>query len=475
MSIRNKLLLYLLPIMFICTLFISIILTFNWKKEVVDDYKSKLKSAVITSSAIIDINSINNETFYIKKINDKKLKEIQELLEILDLNIIKLFPSKYNNINNYKFSFINYKKTIPSKHLKAIDIARKEYFIKNSKKAFFTTTYKNKSENIMSGYAPIFDANSNIIALISADVSIQSIDKRLNSGFLIIFISSFGMLIVMTTTIIVIANNISNPVKKLSNAALTIASGQYGNNISVNGPDEIKQLASTLNTMSECLDENINRLRETTSLKNNQYSERESSSILQNYMLKKVIEESKSDAVAISLISIISDERQGLLIDFPMVEEEKTLSVNLVKSKKKGFEEMYNLLTHYKLLKENTSKLDENYDNLRVNLDLNTNIFRYEINNFASPLFWSNTQSKLINSDNDQILLETGDFFFFISIDDDCQLDIDNIRFIITKVFRFFQEDGIDICTRMLKKELLHSLKKNILSDLHVIIFQKLY
>ena len=100
MSIRRRLLLFLLPPMIACCLFISFIFAYNWHGEILDGFKTKLTSAVISCAGLIDKEEIEDENTKLKTTSKMGLL-YQDLSEIKkDLDII------LSGINHFYTQFI---------------------------------------------------------------------------------------------------------------------------------------------------------------------------------------------------------------------------------------------------------------------------------------------------------------------------------------------------------------------------------
>ena len=234
---------------------------------------------------------------------------------------------------------------------------------------------------------PILDAQESVIGVVAADASVKIIDKKLHEGLWMIALSSGMTILIITTILFIIANKIAHPVQKLNNSALAIAGGGYGQQIQVKGPKEIVELSNTLSTMSECLYENINRLKENSLLKEKMYGEYECALFLQNHMLQKVIDECDTDAIGLKAISFFSRNPRGLLLDLPETEDQEQILIHLVEAKDKGFEEMYQLLTNYKLFKENPkTDLGDEFPFLQIFLLKEKHQMAIQSNQFLPPL-----------------------------------------------------------------------------------------
>src|SRR3990167_4492546 len=207
-------------------------------------------------------------------------------------------------------------------------------------------------------------------------------DKSFQNSLIILILGILCTIGLMVTSLYYIANRISNPIQKLNNSALAIAAGQYGESISVDGPKEIMELANTLNTMSECLLENINRLKENSLLRERMYGEYECAMLLQHMMLQKNIDDCKSDAVSIRSITFFSDSPRGLLLDFPKTEKTHLFHIHMAEAEEEGFEGMYQLLSEYKLSKDTYEK-----EHTSILFDLSQSTLHIKGQN--QPLIWS--------------------------------------------------------------------------------------
>ena len=304
-----------------------------------------------------------------------------------------------------------------------------------------------------------------ITGVMASDISASLIDEKFQECLLLIFLSAIFTISIMVATLYLIANKISRPVQKLNNSALAIAAGQYGESIQVQGPKEIAQLANTLNTMSECLHENINRLKENSLLRERMYGEYECSMLLQHLMLQKNIDHCRSDAVAIKPITFFSENPKGLLLDFPKGDDPRYFQIHMAEAEEEGFEGMYQLLTRYKSSKKNPAQTSLLLD--RVQSQLQTN-------GAQIPLVWSLEERKFLEDKNSPIPVEIGDFFFlfnrgFASFYRHPQ----KVKDFLSKVLKVFAQDGLDTTVAMLQKEIGFATKrKDLEEDIHLLCFQ---
>lgn len=430
MKIRTRLLLFLLPTLISSIALVSALLAINWHKEIVEGFRARLKSAVVSTAAI--------------RPSTNQLEKIRNLLEVTDLYFV---PIQSPDIE-----------TIP-------------------KNIHITPIYTSKDgQKVMTGYAPIFDDNGHMMGLMAADINVNLINKKFQESlFLIIVCAGFTILIVVAT-LFVIANKISRPVQKLNNSALAIAAGQYGESVRVSGPKEIAELANTLNTMSECLHENINRLKENALLRERMYGEYECAMLLQHMMLQKNIDDCRSDAVAVKSITFFSESPRGLLLDFPKSDRADLFQVHMAEAEEEGFEGMYQLLTQYKLSKESQSKgqgvlLGQETHN-SILFDRTTSTLHLKGPHF--PLFWSLDEKRFLEPNNGILKVDSGDYLFLFSQG--------LIRFykghkqiseLLSKVLKVFASDGLETTSSMLQKELAFATKrKELKEDIHLICLQ---
>lgn len=301
--------------------------------------------------------------------------------------------------------------------------------------------------------------------MMTADTRIELINEKFQESLLLIIFGAGLTVIVTVATLFMIANKISRPIQKLNNSALAIAAGQYGESITPDGPREIAELANTLNTMSECLHENINRLKENSLLRERMYGEYECSMLLQHLMLQKNIDDCRSDAVSVKAITFFSDNPRGLLLDFPKSDRPDLFQIHLAEAQEEGFEGMYQLLTEYKYSKESQ-------DHTSIILDRADSILHSK--GPVLPLIWSLDKRSFISHTPSPIKVESGDFFFLFNEGlSRLYKDPQKIADLISKVLKVFAQDGLETTASMLQKELAFATKRKELDeDIHLFCFQ---
>lgn len=316
---------------------------------------------------------------------------------------------------------------------------------------------------------PAYDSEGKVIGHIAASGHAEVMKKKFQESLLVVLLSGGSAVAVLIATLYVIAGRIALPVQKLNNSALGIAAGQYGELAPLGGPKEIAELANTLNTMSECLLENIDRLKENALFRERMYGEYECAMLLQHMMLQKNIDECRSDAIAVKSFTLFSDSPRGLLLNLPLKPESPDLfSIHLAEAEETGFEGMYELLTQYKYSKEIAKHTSLTFDRSNGHL---------QSAGPHIPLFWSLDKEKFLSSKDGTVSLESGDFFFLFNegLHHFLEEERRTIQDILAKVLKIFAQDGLETTFSMLQKELTFAAKRKELSeDIHLLCFQVL-
>lgn len=272
-----------------------------------------------------------------------------------------------------------------------------------------------------------------------------------------LLIGSCITLLLVIGTVFVIADRISKPVRQLNQAALGIAAGDYEANIQVEGPKEIRELAHTLNTMSQCLVEHMSRLRESSLIRERMYGEYECALLLQHYMLQKVIEDFQHTQISLRLISVpLSPLQQGLFlkIERPTATD---LTLTLFEAQEPGFAGLFHLNQWAHLSREDFK--DKAF--IECQFIDQYRLLRYHAHTLFPPLVWSMEAQQFIKNDRHQIPLRNRDMVFLYnsSLIDHFQTE-EAIEIWFARVLRHFAEDGLDIIHIMLTNELTFLAKK---------------
>ncbi|MDE3046288.1 MAG: HAMP domain-containing protein [Verrucomicrobiota bacterium] len=418
MKIRTRLFLFLLPILISGITLVATLLSYKLYNEIVESFRGRLKAAVVSTAALAR-----------EEMADVELSRLRESLQITSLSFIPL-------------------KSIPA-HI-------------NPSRVYITPVYPSETGKQMTGYAPLLDAQGFVRGMIVADANADLINHKFLHSLFLIVTSAVGIIALLVATLYYIANKISRPVQTLNNSALAIAAGQYGESVATSGPQEIVELSNTLNTMSECLLENINRLKENSLLRERMYGEYECAMLLQHLMLQKNIDNCRSDAVAVKSITLFSDSPRGLLLDFPKPDQSHLFHIRLAEADTPSFEGMYELLTQYKHAKECPTHTTLTFDRSTSTLSTQGPL---------TPLFWSVAGQRLLPLKDHSIPLESGDFFFLFN--QGLLNFLKDPQELLTKVLKVFAQDGLETTASMLHKELLFASKrKELLEDMHLLCFQ---
>lgn len=287
----------------------------------------------------------------------------------------------------------------------------------------------------------------NIVAISSNPSILESnLDYALGE---IVFIA-FLMILSITILVLFLANKISHPVQKLKNAALSLAAGEYGDFVHVKGPLEIVELANTLNTMSQCLEEQITRYRETSIARERMYGEYECSLLLQHHMLQKVIENFDNPHMHMRSIQInAARQPRGVLLNVSAKEEATRLI--FAEAFKSGFEAIFELI---KNANELTVK-QQNFSYLELNFDHVKKMISFSRHKMAKAMIWRIRERKFAEYKENSFSYNPGDFLLlFNSGFEKLFISEELINAWFGKVLRHFAEEGIDPVVTMLSNEL---------------------
>lgn len=266
------------------------------------------------------------------------------------------------------------------------------------------------------------------------------------------------------------AGKIARPIKKLNRSALKIAAGHYGESIQINGPKELEELTNTLNTMSECLLENINHLKESTYLRENNYNQMECARFLQTHFLQRNIDACASDAFSIKAISFASLEPRGFLLDFPKTKDPSLTTLSIIEAKTGGLEGMYELMG----LSKKSIRIDSKTPSLSLSFNQSDSIVSVQSNLFAPVILWSQSRQALTYLEEKSGDVQSGDYLFIINRGFlKFFRDLRQIADLLKKVLNVFGEDGLEVVSMMMEKEIsFHAKRRDLESDLHLLCLQ---
>jgi HAMP domain-containing protein len=506
MTIRSRLLLLLFPSLITFLLLICLFFYFNWSKEIINSFSSNLKSIVVTGAQSIngaDIEAIAqhihdpqtpHQPIYLE--NRQRLLSLQQKLPITNIFIIQVLPVKEgemilldspNHPENTRY--LGSRPEDAYREIMLLDIPKNnreqgakpgEYdFSENderqvylTKEPYVTPIYETRKthERLISAYAPILNKQGDVVALLGADVGISEIEKKLNRALLLIIIGALTTLGFIAITIFLIAENISRPMRRLNQAALAIAAGDYEANIPPEGPKEITELANTLNTMSECLNEHIIRLKNSSLVRERMHGEYECTLLLQHYMLQKNIEDFNNPNVRLLITSFPENlVKEGVLLTCKS-DDEHPLILTFLEAKETGFIGLFTLNQRTGL------PIDEDHDSHFIETffsqDYRSMTFRYAT--LPPPFVWSFQEHQFVPTTQQKVELHHNDMIF---LGNSSLLDVfgsaEKIQVWLGRILRHFANDGLEIIQVMIANELKFLNKKQLFKqNIHIVGLQ---
>lgn len=501
MTIRGRLLQLLVPLLIGFITLISVFFYYNWNNEMMNSYVAYLKSVVTLTAQMVDAEEIarladqnleNSERQSIYKHYQNIFENIQENLPSINIYVVQLEPVKKGELLllDQPQSPINRRvealeKTIfrekilldfpqgkagsvPESFYDLVD--PEEHLAFKSKTSVVTPVHINplNGERVMTAYAPILDKNHHVVALVAADANLNFIDRKLNQALALIVSGAAITTLLVITSVFLVANNLSKPVQKLKNAALAIAAGDYSESIQVQGPQEIVDLANTLNTMSECLDENLIRLKEASAARERMYGEYECSLLLQHQMLQKVVSDFKNPHLNLHHLKVSSSrEIQGLMLNID--ENPGKLSLTLVENSRKGFKNLYDLATAKYL------SLDRLLQYVKIDFTDNYQDVCSSAQRMPIPFLWKIQEKNLYKISSQKMEYSYKDLIFiFNSALFECFENEVYLEKWLSKFLKHFSSESFPFFLTMLNNEINFLAKKKRLSqELHLICIQK--
>lgn len=247
---------------------------------------------------------------------------------------------------------------------------------------------------------------------------------------------------------------------QLQENALTIAAGDYKESISVKGPEELVDLAKSMNTMSDCLQETLSRLRESAVLRERMYGEYECGLLLQYYMLEKVLDQYHNPQLAFKALSYTTASTlHGVLLT---LKNNPSFQLSFQEAIEGGFAGIYHLLTN-----------EDHSENQWLSIQNENGILKYESKNMPRPIFWSTETGQEISlsvrpAPKSQDVLIIYNWGLARCFEEESQLTA-----WFHKVLKHFASEGFDLCMTMFQHELNFLTKKQKISrDIHLICFQ---
>lgn len=496
MTIRSRLLALLLPTLILFVFLISIFFFYNWNTEITDSFKANLRSIVTTIAEMIDgdeIEKINKErndptllNSEIYKKNEALLYNLRDKLPVKVLYIVTIDPVKkgdpvlqdrpvsdlnplYDGINPENGHRQVYLLDTSSPHtsiLKQDFSESDEHLIYFTKKPLVTPIYEGKGshEEFMTGYAPILNKKGDVVALVGADVNLSLVNRITRHARLVILGTTLLTILLVTLSVIFIANKITKPILQLKNAALALAAGEYEEKIAIKGPKEIAELSNTFNTMRECLLDYINRLKKSSFAKEKLQGEENSALLMQNRMLEGVIERQAEKRLLFKHISPTQPVMTKALL-LTLNESEPMTEFVLSESKEEGLEGVYSLLKGGTSISGKISG--------KVNFSKNT--LQIENDNMPPPFIWKTQENKFLNEEDKIASFIPGDLILLFNQEMTVLFPHRQIvKDWLGKVLRQFAKEPEGLLTAMLTSELNFWIKKQLNPrNIHILLVRR--
>lgn len=285
------------------------------------------------------------------------------------------------------------------------------------------------------------------------------IAQKLNHAIMAMILITLATIVVVTLLVIYIGGKISEPLKKLNNAALEIAAGDFEEHIQVDGPNEFVDLANTLNTMRECLEENMLRLKENSTARERLYGEYECAVLLQQQMYEKAIENFQNPHLKLHPIKITTTTTPyGLFLSLNPHE------IEFKEAQEVGFQGIFELLS------EHTQK---KFPFVKVNFNDNYSKANFKASHLPVPLVWKHKKHDLLKGDK-EISLENGDLIFLMNLGLLKHfLNEEDIADWLKKLLKHFSTEGMPLFMTMVTNQLNFLVKKHYVEqDIYILIIQ---
>lgn len=479
MTIRSRLLLLLMPAIIIIIALISAALYFNSRYEIMASYTTRLKAATTSCAQFINAEQhnwlvhysmtkgITTSQYYNQYYN--KLRLLKQKLHLTNLYTLIVDPPPkpsydmtYPKPTQHQIVIISTDPTDQNIN-KAHNLTKNEInTLYREKKIVITETYTEDNNNrlLLSAYAPVLDNYGHVVAILAADIDISNVHNTFHRSLSSIILSATLIIALAMICIVIVANNISRPIKKLNRRALTIAAGEYGNTINIKGPKEIKELANTLNTMSGCLKENFDHLEQNSIQRERMYGEHECALLLQHYMIEKTIKNYAHPNVEFLAVSAISNNPHGLLATIRTTKSD-SIRFTLLESPTKGFANIYKLISSNCPLGQETPT---DSASLKMVFAVDKNVIHIVNKGMPLPVIWSQKQQAIVAlSKEDSYFPHDKDILFFYNqgLEKLFENNSEELKHWFEKVLEHFADEGLENCMTIFDKELHFLTRKS--------------
>ena len=239
----------------------------------------------------------------------------------------------------------------------------------------------------------------------------------------------------------VLIQKVITPVDQVKDAALNLASGHFEEIHDPHGPQEVREIATALQTLRECLMDSPHPPSDKL------YGEYECAELLQFEMLDKMIEKAPL-SYEMKKASLPSSHPKALRLIW------QEGSMEVLEAEEEGFQGTFKLLT------DGSKK--------RIKVYLSEGYM--EVSGMPEPLLWSNLEKKLMPFHSPQ----KGDILILINSGLTKQLPHPQaLKDWLTKILKHFAKDSLSLTAAMMQSELTFFAKKYLHhEDLHILLLQ---
>ena len=314
-------------------------------------------------------------------------------------------------------------------------------------------------KRMITGFAPIINHQDNtVVGVLVADLDLQIIDDKIQFNFITLTLTTLSTIIVIIAGAFFVANKISKPINKLKDSALTIAAGNYGEVISVEGSREITDLANTFNTMTECLKENVSRLNENALIREHMYGKRECAFLLQQHIINTALKKYEHPQLSFKHVNISSASPHAFYLRFHDDSKETKTGLTLIESNESGFEAIYNLLAVSSDICSSlptTTPWDNDFTIHHTTLDPENGLLTYQGPDALFPMVWCSETRLLRDAENSTCPIAPGDFVIFYNNGFTLSLpEKEKRKEWISQVLQHFSGESLETIATMITKKI---------------------
>ncbi|WP_326909160.1 sensor histidine kinase [Sedimentibacter sp. MB31-C6] len=257
-KIANKLIFYFSATLVIFSIIIGLIFMHLFKKHTIEIQKSELENrAVIIANTISEFMDNTSTNIYNRKnrMQSGMMGNMQGGLGVYIKNLDDIAMADVwivdENLNLITVGQMGHRQYMYTDLPNDADIVVKDVF-KGS--TTFSEGFSNLLNTATLTIGTPIKSESNIVGALLLHSPVEGINDALYEGFKILAISIiFGLVLsILLSTILVV--NFTNPLKKMKNTALMLSEGNYKVKTNINQSDEIGELASTIDILSNRLE-----------------------------------------------------------------------------------------------------------------------------------------------------------------------------------------------------------------------------